>query len=533
MTRVDQDLIPGYRLPEVLEPYPDESLSGLIMRYTALFGFDVADRMFERLGGTRRYVYTYASQQPGSHNGDVVAAFLNLEPERFRLMSNWHPSPASMTVAGHGLPVDLTDCSWRQVCPACLLDEPYHRAAWLLTAPGCCGVHGTRLVRSCPACGERLAWRGPGVHLCQNPACCLDLRHAHAEALPAGHMDGPRALMQLFGGGRHASGMSFGDSLQAALTIGTTRAGLPLARRWATFMKSHRLEIPRLVSLGWQTLDPWPAAFRMYLDDLVAGQAARPGTTGHKKACGIVADHIFRNAGGWSAPLAAEIVDYSTGWVGVRPVSRRISKYGSGKGTGEEYMTSGEAARVLGVPVNTAVAMAERLGINMGPRTMGEKRKLKVSEVLRLKDTLADDPISAKEAGGMLGIGQYTLAFLSEDGVIANIPRSQRIKLTHAYRRADVEGLLRAFELAAGKAPVVDAAAGFRVPVTGGHRDGLGVRTACKLVLAGQLRPVAVWRSGSGLARYLFSMDDCRSLRNSDRRSRAHPAKAVVHGGGS
>ena len=101
------------------------------------------------------------------------------------------------------------------------------------------------------------------------------------------------------------------------------------------------------------------------------------------------------------------------------------------------------------------------------------------------------------------------------------LPWDQRVRETHFIRRADVQAVLDAFAQAAAAAPEVDDPGEEHRIIGAGSADRYGVIGIAKAVLAGAVKPIAVWRQGSGLRRFLFP----RVIRLPGDRASTHSAR--------
>lgn len=54
-----------------------------------------------------------------------------------------------------------------RVCPDCVFEQPYCRAAWDFSLTVACAVHSRLLIDCCPACSRTLNWHRPRVDVCE------------------------------------------------------------------------------------------------------------------------------------------------------------------------------------------------------------------------------------------------------------------------------------------------------------------------------------------------------------------------------
>lgn len=496
-----------YVLPDELPVHRDESMAGLLMRYAGFYGIDVPHKLLVSLGQGARTLPTFAALDPASHDGAALGRFLNLSSETSHAMSNWDPRATYTKVLGSAVFTDLTDCWTRQVCPSCLAGAPYHRASWLLAAVPACPDHGCTLLDCCPVCDARLKWSGKNVFACS--ACQADLRSLPTPALPADEVAAVQGVIGLFRHGRpHASGLAPGDMLHAVYEIGRVRTGLHEAGRAAGNITRHREALPRILASGWHTLDPWPGAYRAFLEELTSGSAGREAKRGFAKEFGPFAEKLHDNRhNAWAIPLGSELADYAIGRPGLDIRSSYLRSRGSGRHEGERQYSFNEAARLLGVSIDTVQRTSARLKMNMVESGPGIERKLRGSDVRRLVELQAarTDALSLGAAATVLGISVPTLKKLVALDLVKDIPRSDRVRTRDAFLQANLTEFLEIFEMAAGSAPEVDDPSGtFRTLGVAGSSDGFGILRICSEVAAGTLKPIAIWKAGKGLQRYLF-----------------------------
>lgn len=526
-------MIPDYVLPDRLDAFGDESFNGLAMRYAAIYRFDDARDIFFRLKLGKNYLETYACLNPDAEEGDAVRRLMHIPEEAFRLMSGWHPDHMSVRVHGHAMSVDLAGFSVRQSCPACLREQPYHRAIWLIAALPVCAKHGTPLLRACPQCGEPLRWLGRGVERCNSPACGIDLREAHQETLPDGNLVGGRALASLFNGGHHTSGLGFADALHASLLLGAARDGRPVRGRPARLITNRPDDLPRLLTQGWRVLDPWPEAFRGFLAEQLQADS-------NHVSAGV------RDSMGWLGKLLTSAKTYP--WLAV--LRRETAKYLATEPTfvvkpsvlrswgcdairDSVPLSLSEAAKIVGLTITKLRQAAERLGVDLGPVTSKTSpRKVPAELVRQILDTRkGGTAITATDAGRILGLPARSVMQLAQAGFLTEIPMSKRVSIQRCLQRDEVEALLARFEAKVGRLPSVPAPSPNHMKFgVGKKKDGYGVVFLMRAVFGDEMRPVAVWSGQTGLGRYLFAPLPTRSGRSRRRPERGQPGASQVVG---
>jgi hypothetical protein len=509
-----------YHFPHRLEPYEDESLSGLILRYAEFYKFPNPIRMFSRLGGPKRLLSSLGFLNPDEAEGAALMHLMNLGPIEARRMTNWHGSQRFVSVLGHTVNLDLTDCPTRRVCSACLRSKPYHRASWLLAALPACPDHGTPLLNACPSCDKTLRWQGNLVWACSNPGCCYDLRDAVVPELSEDRLVGIRGLHRLIDA-PHASGLELDDAFRASLFLGCLLRGLP--HRWqrlSSLLATHSEDLPDILSTGWMALDPWPTAFHNVLQDFLDGARGRPAKRGLLKAYGPLAAALNKfQESTWGKVLSDEMASFSLGredLIDIRPhvIRRRVSAAQASS----LRLSLKEAAKVIGVGDTTLLAMMEKFRVNSAPATEGAQRSLlqtDVERLARIRERLNVE-LTAGAAAPVLGVSSRAVADLADQGLLKQISECDRVEPIRRFLPHHLEELLAVFDRAGREAPRVDApGSDFRVMgQRGGAKDGFGILRITQEVLAGNLRPVAIWTSGPGLQRYLFPRYIVASRRN-------------------
>lgn len=151
-------------LPLVVQPLPDESWTGYVLRAAANQG---ARSMFQFLA--------FLDCTPGEiilpAVVDRMAYFNKADPAALTRMI---PRPAlgkrrhkDHWVDGVLYPHPVINHRRHRICPRCLYEHRYIRLAWHFTLFTCCPIHGIRLVERCGHCGRVFDWRRPAPELCK------------------------------------------------------------------------------------------------------------------------------------------------------------------------------------------------------------------------------------------------------------------------------------------------------------------------------------------------------------------------------
>lgn len=158
-------------------PKPDESLTGYLMRLSALNSYE-----------SPRQLLALADIGGDSNWQQVPFAFRRCaDLERLRELTgitlpelaNLLYPPAEGRFAGDhlffGSPIPRTAIQPRapKVCPACLEESAHCRRIWDFKLVTCCPIHRRLLADECPSCGQRIGGSRPAPCMCP---CGFDLR---------------------------------------------------------------------------------------------------------------------------------------------------------------------------------------------------------------------------------------------------------------------------------------------------------------------------------------------------------------------
>ena len=496
----------GHPEADGLLPHPDESLVGLIARRAHADQLVAPERLFDGLFSVRRFSPTISNLDPDSEDGRAAAARLGLSRGSFARLSTFHPEKGSSNLMGRQVSSDLVAVGNRQVCPACLRTSPHHRAIWLLTGLPACAEHGSWLLNKCLECSAELTWQGPSLCHCRNAECGADLRECDAPMLRADEVAGVDGLTRAWNGEAHPTGLDFGDLLRATLAVGYVRFGF---ERWISvtgILRGQRADVPRMLALGWETLLPWPGGFHACLEELLRRTRENP-SLGLRRLDPLYGLLIRSRRHRWGAFLFSEMLDFTAGRTDIQLRAHALRGHVSGRREDMRHLTMNDAATVLGVTVNTVKRLSRRRQLE--PEVLPGKRQRMIdpATIRRLAaehDLRTGTLVSRTDAEAILGCSRRTVRALAAEGLLPEIPHTERIFARKAHRRAELEGFLATFEEAAAGVPHVDTPNGYRVPGHGGTRDGNGLVAIVRGVLDGSLRPVAIWTGGTGIQRYLF-----------------------------
>ena len=200
--RLDQE---ASTFPVQDDIWPGESGQGYVLRMCAQNGLGGVTRVKDMLGITRYQTLDAQAASQLAHWFGAEVQHLSLALENKEHGRRVHGSSYMGHVLGRSY---FLNRHYPRVCPDCLRDFGYCRAAWDFTLNVACAFHRRLLVERCPACMSTLQWTRPGPDLCDcgHPWFQHDLPATAngAELLIA------RAIDQRMGDGTQlASGMQF------------------------------------------------------------------------------------------------------------------------------------------------------------------------------------------------------------------------------------------------------------------------------------------------------------------------------------
>lgn len=157
------------------EIWPGESGQGYVLRMAAGNGLGGIGRV-KRMLGCSRFQTLYAQDAP-----QLAFWFGASVPRLVYAMESSHGSRRveGSLYMGHSLGRSyFVNRSHPRVCPECVQDLGYCRAAWDFTLNVACARHQRALIDRCPACASPLTWTRPNLCLCEcgHPWSTLDAR---------------------------------------------------------------------------------------------------------------------------------------------------------------------------------------------------------------------------------------------------------------------------------------------------------------------------------------------------------------------
>lgn len=445
----------GLKLPITVEPYPDESLRGLMLRLAEVNGYPDFNWVGELAG------ISMARRSSNFVPEKILRGLSQISglPENLLHLMGWWSIPRGnsrgMSCMGNiQAPVHQINPGRPRVCPHCLRERNYAKAVWEFTVYCVCPTHGTMLADQCPACDGRLSWRRAGVSRCK---CGFDLRNLEAKQVPDEVIELHRTI--------HAS-LSMIKSEPAS-----SRCGLPvdnllrlphvkllellmhlgnyyvgLITPFATPRNAKpRVDVVYRTQLGVaQLLAQWPTNFRKSLGDVIAleqGEKDRAAT----RQLGILERFFCRHA----MDARFDFMRKEFADLYVKSGKSRPEKNGKlfyNLDILDDVMNMSEAAAHIRIRVNKIRDLLEQGILDSGPgnpRIRKTRSRLVVSRdsverFLKDRERFAD----CEEAAKMLGISITLLNRLRDDGAL-NTEKVCGERWMWRYERLYIDKLLR------------------------------------------------------------------------------------------
>ncbi len=259
---------PDIRHPLGTEPRPDESLMGFVYRLAKRRGMPTGRMLAAEVG-------LITARKRASEEAIVhLAEIARVEPSKLMAISYGSPDLRRAVFLGVAINRLLLRGSQspRAVCPACLSEDPYHRAVWDLTFSSACAVHACVLADACPDCGAPLRWQGVDLARCVCPKG--NLARMPVVRIERDLLDGLRVACGLLGDVRHADesaaamdmeplrGLSPGEAVEFMFRLGMDLTG-GNRRKMFSLMHQGKLGGPphAALHLGLQGARNWPESF--------------------------------------------------------------------------------------------------------------------------------------------------------------------------------------------------------------------------------------------------------------------------------
>jgi hypothetical protein len=152
-------------------PEPDESLMGLILRWTEVNCYETSSWILEMAGlGRKRLHMGCTFLFDGEFDVANLARLARLEPHELIPMT-YPPAGGSGSAyrslfCGSPVPKYVIRLRRPKICPGCLSDSAYCRKIWDLALVSACPIHGCLLLDECPRCKRPITWVRNRVCVC-------------------------------------------------------------------------------------------------------------------------------------------------------------------------------------------------------------------------------------------------------------------------------------------------------------------------------------------------------------------------------
>lgn len=504
----------AYRLPHLVEAYPDESLPGFLMRQAAVYRFHNPMRLFRRLGGPETKLWAFCQESPESDRMREAASLLGLDGATFRRMSMWSAADTSLSVMDTPVWRKLVRGTTRACCPVCLQESLHHRAAWLIDPLPVCPVHGAWLHDRChgPQCRKPLSWKGCTLQRCGHGGCRHDIRNAPIRYADPTFMGGIASISRLLHAGEDAAtpiGMPKGEVIRMAFVLGQIAFGFGRSTRPHTFVQRELGRMPEIIDAGWRALDDWPNGFHRLLEQVRAKGSERKGKDGLRKAFGSLSTRVYEWARQpWGSPIGLAFAEYASALPDLATTSRTLGRYAPGKELRHLHVSLAEAQRLLGVSPKSMMTIAKRRDMFvLQPSGLGTPSLLRADLVRDLQQEL-NGFLLPEQARALMGVGHKVMNHLEAAGLITRVPETERVMESRPYRRADVERLVSSCLGDAKPMTKVRAKELGLTPLVYASGAGRSTSDICRALMDGRIESVAAISDARGLARIRLRMMD-------------------------
>lgn len=182
-------------LPIRDQPKPGESLDGFLARIGELNRLDLIGPWMSR--------YLGLNIGDGQHDAAAIERASIATGVSVDILKQMQAHHFALTNASDRQPEDAFGRAMvnrtRRVCPGCLHDHGYQKAAFEFRFVRACPEHRTQLLDRCPACESALGWGTPFLHRC-SPRCNFDLRTFEQQKFPASDLEAQTYLLNRISG---------------------------------------------------------------------------------------------------------------------------------------------------------------------------------------------------------------------------------------------------------------------------------------------------------------------------------------------
>lgn len=480
-----------------------ESLASLIARMAETEEFRQPMRMVRQIRPPTTSLTTLTMVDPRSEFGEMMAAYLGVEPEVFGRMTAGTEDPLVRTILGCRMYHELVSVDHRRYCPLCLREGSYHRAIWDLAMLSVCPEHSVRLLERCPDCNHRVSWHYGKVGKCQVRECHAELAAAEPVPVPRDELSGARGVAALLQGEapEGLAPLAPGDLILACFKLGPLARGLERSPRPRALVERHPEEAHLVLDEGWKAISDWPHGFQQFMDARRAHTRRRGGRYGIVQAYGhlpkLLTDHADTPMG---QVLSAAFVRHVAVQSDLATRAHEVRRYRSTEDLQHRHMTATQAARALGVNYDRMIVLAESHDLFLvPPEGKGAPALMRADRVKRLADQMAS-LVTKTGAYEMLDISKETFWTVEQQALLEPV-RDEAGELR--YRQADIQALLDRLEAAVEPKPAKLRLRELR-PLPDLARLGCPTGELLRRVVAGEVRVTALDKRARGLRRLLM-----------------------------
>lgn len=508
------------RLLRTPQPHLDESLNGFLLRVTAANGFDEMYRLLDQAGVSPTVATT-------PNDLTALSSLLNVQTDALQRMAYWpmaNRPKAYRSFRGTELRnyhAQLDPC---RVCPECLRDAPYCRAAWDIRFACACPRHRVLLLDRCQGCQKPISWRRRSVTQCES--CQADFRAFRSAAAEDSAIALCRSIYKAVGI-EHGVTVSPVD-LPAFVDFLPALQLLDFIKFLGSYgLDPHgeleRLRLPRrkpehlhqMLIAAADALRNWPTGFHELLDRVRTknlGQITRTGLSGQFGDFYITLMRKFSS--GHLSDVKEAFLSYIGQDGGHAFATKRGFKF---EFSGDrDFMTRPEVAEFLGIASQTVDVLHQEGEIQGNTHPMGMTRTHGVFDrqsVEAYRDRRRH-VIESRAAAARLGLSTSTFRQLIDGGLLEPLTRvSYRPRKAYEIDERGIDELLERLDKAATEFSL-DAGTTYGNATLRLGSIGLSGIDLLKSVFAGATRIMIAKRTAAGLRRYMFSIADIDSLIN-------------------
>lgn len=515
------------RLLVTAEPFPDESLKGLLLRVCELNGYKHV-QWLKKLAGYENYhtppqgdaikrlsILTgiqYTRLQSFAYNVEKSVQTRKKDPARCCYFGN-------VLIKRHWIEQVAA-----RVCPRCLSDSPYARAIWDMKFITACPTHGISLLDRCPRCGQLLRWTRKSITFC---GCGFDLRHAKPRTASGPEIELNTCIYSAVAMHDAIVASNYGIPVDALALL-----ELPELFDFIIFIGRifHTGTAPACVGQGLlalsnaqqlaltaaDCLESWPHKFQERLRRILGPHR---DISGLNVALELKAIYPYMRVFAqkphfdFVRQLVSDFLHQR--WDGGPARSSTIMRTLSREHT--RYITGNDAKRLLKCNPQTVVRLLEDGTLDGKTVDRGRSRvNLFTRKSVENLAALLSESINTEAATEMLGVTPRTLYLLERARLFRNRanPIRRHIRL---YARRDIESLLSLMNDAAncGKQKSLYSPVTFAGVL---RRTRVPIAYLLRYIQEGVIRPIDVNYSRSGLYKYIFDLREVQALKNRFRR---------------